>query len=466
QVMQVAQELSGYTLGGADVLRQAMGKKIQAEMDAQRKVFVDGARAKNVPEQKASQIFDQVNMFAGYGFNKSHAAAYALVAFQTAYFKANYPVEFLAASMTLDINNTDKLNLFRQELNRLGVSVLGPDVNASAADFRVETDNDGQAGVRYALAAVKNVGDAAMRLLVDERIQNGPFKDIADFTDRVDSKAVNKRLMENLVRAGAFDRLNSNRRQVFQGVETIMRHASAAAQDRNSDQIGLFGGEAAPVPAVTLPEVSDWSPTDRMKEEFDAVGFYLSGHPLDAYGKSLERIKARPSAEIIREGHPGPANMAGTVIGKTERTSSKGNRYAFVSLSDASGIFEIMVFSELLAIVRDLFEVGNSLFIKAGVQFEGEQPRFTANSIEPLDKVASKAQAGLKIKIGGTDPLAEIKEALEGADNERARGTIVVTARLDDDREVDINLKGGYAINPEVMQNIRSIAGIEELQET
>ena len=466
QVMQVAQELSGYTLGGADVLRQAMGKKIQAEMDAQRKVFVDGARAKNVPEQKASQIFDQVNMFAGYGFNKSHAAAYALVAFQTAYLKANYPVEFIAASMTLDINNTDKLNLFRQELNRLGVSVLGPDVNASAADFRVETDNDGQAGVRYALAAVKNVGDAAMRLLVDERIQNGPFKDIADFTDRVDSKAVNKRLMENLVRAGAFDRLNSNRRQVFQGVETIMRHASAAAQDRNSDQIGLFGGEAAPVPAVTLPEVSDWSPTDRMKEEFDAVGFYLSGHPLDAYGKSLERIKARPSAEIIREGHPGPANMAGTVIGKTERTSSKGNRYAFVSLSDASGIFEIMVFSELLAIVRDLFEVGNSLFIKAGVQFEGEQPRFTANSIEPLDKVASKAQAGLKIKIGGTDPLAEIKEALEGADNERARGTIVVTARLDDDREVDINLKGGYAINPEVMQNIRSIAGIEELQET
>jgi DNA polymerase-3 subunit alpha len=305
-----------------------------------------------------------------------------------------------------------------------------------------------------------------MRLLVDERIQNGPFKDIADFTDRVDSKAVNKRLMENLVRAGAFDRLNSNRRQVFQGVETIMRHASAAAQDRNSDQIGLFGGEAAPVPAVTLPEVSDWSPTDRMKEEFDAVGFYLSGHPLDAYGKSLKRIKARPSAEIIREGHPGPANMAGTVIGKTERTSSKGNRYAFVSLSDASGIFEIMVFSELLAIVRDLFEVGNSLFIKAGVQFEGEQPRFTANSIEPLDKVASKAQAGLKIKIGGTDPLAKIKEALEGADNERARGTIVVTARLDDDREVDINLKGGYAINPEVMQNIRSIAGIEELQET
>ncbi len=465
QVMQVAQELSGYTLGGADLLRRAMGKKIQAEMDAQRKVFVDGAKAKGVPEQKASQIFDQVNMFAGYGFNKSHAAAYALVAYQTAYFKANYPVEFLAASMTLDINNTDKLNLFRQELDRLGVPVLGPDVNASAADFRVEDDIDGKAGVRYALAAVKNVGDAAMRLLVDERIQNGPFENIADFADRVDSKVVNKRLMENLVRAGAFDRMNPNRRQVFEGIETIMRHANAAAQDRNSDQIGLFGGEAAPMPAVTLPEVSDWSPTDRMKEEFDAVGFYLSGHPLDAYGKSLERIKARPSAEIIREGHPGAVNMAGTVIGKTERTSGKGNRYAFVSLSDASGIFEIMVFSELLAMVRDLFEVGNSLFIKAGVQFEGDQPRFTANSIEPLDKVASKAQAGLNITISSPEPLQVIQEVLQDASGGRGRGMVVVTARLEDGREVDIDLNERFAITPEVMQNIRSISGIEYLQE-
>jgi DNA polymerase III subunit alpha len=462
QVMQVAQELSGYTLGGADLLRRAMGKKDQAEMDRQRQAFVDGAHAKGVPKDKASQIFEQVNLFAGYGFNKSHAAAYALVAYQTAYFKANYPVEFLAASMTLDINNTDKLNLFRQELGRLEVSVLGPDVNASAADFRVETDSDGRPGVRYALAAVKNVGDAAMCMLVDERIQNGPFKDIADFTDRVDSKVVNKRLMENLVRAGAFDRLNGNRRQVFEGIETIIRHANAAAQDRNSNQIGLFGGEDTPMPAVTLPNVSDWSPIDRMKEEFDAVGFYLSGHPLDAYGKSLERIKARPSADIIRQGHPGAVNMAGTVISKIERISSKGNRYAFVQLSDPSGVFEIMVFSELLSMVRDLFEAGTSLFIKAGVQFEGETPKFTANSIELLDKVASRAQVGLSVVIGSTEPLQAIYDALNIA---QGRGKVVVTARLESGEEVDVNLKDGFSITPEVLQNIRSIAGIEDLQE-
>ena len=465
QVMQVAQELSGYTLGGADLLRRAMGKKIQSEMDEQRQVFVDGAKAKGVPKEKASQIFDQVNMFAGYGFNKSHAAAYALVAYQTAYFKANYPVEFLAASMTLDITNTDKLNLFRQELQRLDFEVLGPDINASAADFRVEKAADGRDGVRYALAAVKNVGDAAMRLLVEQRIKGGPFKSIADFAERVDSKAVNKRLMENLARAGAFDRLEANRRKVFEGVESILRHASAAAQDRDSNQIGLFGGEEAPMPAITLVEVSDWSPIDRMKEEFDAIGFYLSGHPLDAYTKSLEMIKARPSADIIRSGNPGPVKMAGTVIGMKERTSGKGNRYAFVQLSDATGIFEIMVFSELLAVARALFEVGTSLFIKASVQFEGETPRFTANSVEPLDKVAARAQCGLSLTIRAEAPLAAIKEALEDANCGRGKGEVRVVAVLDTGEKVGVKLKGGFAITPETLLQIRSIPGIEDIQE-
>jgi len=465
QVMQVAQELSGYTLGSADLLRRAMGKKIQSEMDEQRQVFVDGAKAKGVPEEKASQIFDQVNMFAGYGFNKSHAAAYALVAYQTAYFKANYPVEFLAASMTLDINNTDKLNLFRQELHRLDLDVLGPDINASAADFRVEKSADGRDGVRYALAALKNVGEGAMQLLVSERLNGGPYKDIADFAERIDAKAVNKRMMENMVRAGGFDRLEPNRRKVFEGIETIMRQASAAAQDRDSNQIGLFGGEAAPMPAICLADVSDWSPIDRMKEEFDAIGFYLSGHPLDAYSKSLDTLKARSSTDIIRAGNPGPVKMAGTVIGMKERTSGKGNRYAFVQFSDASGVFEIMAFSELLASARDLFEVGNCLFIKGSVQFEGEAPRFTANSVEMLDSLAARSQSGLSLTIRSETPLEAIKEALKDANSGRGQGEVLVTVRLDDGGEVDVKLKGGFAITAEIMQQIRSISGIEDLQE-
>ena len=457
QVMQVAQELSGYSLGNADLLRRAMGKKIQSEMDEQRQAFVDGAKAKGVPEAKASQIFDQVNMFAGYGFNKSHAAAYALVAYQTAYFKANYPLEFLAASMSLDINNTDKLNQFRQELNRLGFSVHGPDINVSEVEFRVEGE-----AVRYGLAAIKNVGDGAMGALVAERRQNGPFADIADFAERVESKVVNKRQLENLVRAGAFDCMDSNRRKVFSGVEGILRHASAAAQDRNSDQIGLFGGDAAPKTTIPMDDVADWSPMDRMKEEFDAVGFYLSGHPLESYGQSLKRIKARPSAEIIAEGHPGAVKLAGTVVGKKERTSAKGNRFAFVQLSDSSGVFEVMVFSEVLANARELLEVGQSLFIKGAVQFEGETPRFTANSFELLDEVAARSTPGLRLYIGSDKPLGMLSQALSG---ERGRGEISIVVRTDLDQEVEIGLENKYLITPDLLRTLREIPGIDEIQE-
>ncbi len=457
QVMQVAQELSGYSLGNADLLRRAMGKKIQSEMDEQRQAFVDGAIAKGVPQAKASQIFDQVNMFAGYGFNKSHAAAYALVAYQTAYFKANYPLEFIAASMTLDINNTDKLNQFKQELGRLGFSVHGPDINASEVEFRVEGE-----AVRYALAAVKNVGEGAMRALVGERRENGRFADLADFAERVDARNINKRQLENLIRAGAFDALDSNRRKVFSGVEAILRHASAAAQDRDSDQIGLFGGDAAPKTTIPMDDVADWPPMDRMKEEFDAVGFYLSGHPLESYGRSLRRIKARPAVEVIAEGNPGAIKLAGTVIGKKERTSARGNRFAFVQLSDVSGTYEVMVFSELLASARELLEVGQSLFIKAAIQFEGETPRITANSFELLDQVAARSTPGLRLYIGSENPLRALREALSG---ERGGGEIIVVVHPDDDLEVEITLADKLVITPGLLRTIREIPGIEEIRE-
>jgi DNA polymerase-3 subunit alpha len=463
QVMQVAQELSGYTLGNADLLRRAMSKKDQIEMEKQRQVFVDGAHAKAVPKDKASQIFDQVNMFAGYGFNKSHAAAYALVAYQTAFFKANYPVEFLAASMSLDINNTDKLNIFRQELSNLGVDVLGPDINSSAADFQVEACSNGKTGVRYALAAIKNVGDAAMCSLVEERKNNGPFLDIADFTQRVDSKVVNKRLMENLVKAGAFDSLDPNRRRLYDSIEVILRHSNAASLDRKSNQIGLFDVGDSPMTPLTLSSCADWSSTIRMKEEFDAIGFYLSGHPLDTYKKSLVRLKVRSSADIVREGLSGPAIMAGTVISKVERISGKGNRYAFVQLTDVSGIFEIMVFSELLSVNHELFEPGSSLLIKAGVQFKGEAPKFTANIVEPLDKVASKLQARLSIQISSSEPLVNIKDALRNSKS--GTGEITFVTKLEDGREIEIKLKDSFEITPNLLLSIRNISGIEIISE-
>ncbi len=469
QVMQIAQVLSGYSLGAADLLRRAMGKKIQAEMDQQRQIFVDGAAEKGVDKRQSSDIFDQVNKFAGYGFNKSHAAAYALVAYQTAYLKANHPVEFLAASMTLDMGNTDKLNIFRQELDRLGVPLLTPDINKSDVVFTVERPIDGPpdalGAIRYALAAVKNVGEGAMQSLVDERVEQGEYKNVDDFVSRLDSQQVNKRQIENLARVGAFECLIPNRRQVFQSVESMMRHANLARAERNSNQISLFGGDSDPAPGIELPEVAEWAPMDRLKEEFDALGYYLSAHPLDTFSKSLEKLKVRRIADVAAMRRPGAVKLAGTLIGKKERVSAKGNRFAFVQFSDSSGSFEVTLFSEALNAARDLLEVGNSLLIDAVAQFEGDEGevKFLANRFQPLEKAAANAVDGLRVYINSEAPLEPLKEVLS---NERkGRGRVEIIPRQPGYKSISIELKETYDISPGIYQAVRAIPGVLDVQE-
>ncbi|MSO92158.1 MAG: DNA polymerase III subunit alpha [Rhodospirillales bacterium] len=465
QVMQIAQVLSGYSLGSADILRRAMGKKIKSEMAQQQETFVEGAKARGVPASKASDIFELVAKFAGYGFVKSHATGYALIAYQTAYMKANYPVEFFAASMTFDLGNTDKLNIFRQELGRLGIALKPPDINASGAEFTVERDpKAGKGAIRYALAAIRNVGKGAMEAIVAEREKNGPFKNLADFARRIDPHHVNKRQVENLVRAGAFDVLNPNRRQTFEGTESILRHASAETHDRASSQMGLFGGGgSAPDVRLNLPAVADWAPMDRLKEEFDAIGFYLSAHPLDAFAKALRRLKVKRIADVLAEGEGGAVKLAGTVIGKKERTSQKGSRYAFVQLSDTSGVFEVTVFAEQLAQAREYLEIGNSLLIRATAQFEGESVRFTTQGLEPLAAKAADAAPGLLVFVGSVDPLRPLREVLQ--QQGRGSGPVRIVSRLADQTEVEIGLPGGYAISPAVMKAVKGIPGILDVQE-
>jgi DNA polymerase-3 subunit alpha len=464
QVMQIAQELSGYTLGGADLLRRAMGKKIQAEMDAQRKLFVDGAVEREVDATKASEIFDQVNKFAGYGFNKSHAAAYALVAYQTAWLKANYPVAFIAASMTYDMHNTDKLNVFRQELDRLKIRLLPPDINKSGPDFWVEEGPDGQLAVRYALAALKNVGAAAMESLVAERKKKGPFASVADFARRIDAKAINKRQLENLVRAGALDCLVRNRAQLFDGIEMVMKEAQAAATDRESGQSSLFGG-GPQASKLVLPNRLDWSPVEKLQQEFDAIGFYLSAHPMDAYGKSLQRLGVLKISEVphhLAAGGKSRIKLAGTLNAKQERISSRGSRYAFLSVSDASGLFEVMVFSEVLAASRDLLEPNMPLLVTVEARLEDEQLRLSAQQIEGLDQAAAKAAAGLKIVIRDAAPLATLKSLVEK--ELRGRGRIAVVAQTDD-REVEAWLNGGFALSPTLIGTVKTLPGVVDVQE-
>jgi DNA polymerase-3 subunit alpha len=466
QVMQIAQELAGYSLGGADLLRRAMGKKIKSEMEAQRKSFVEGAVARGVPEAKADQIFEQVNKFAGYGFNKSHAAAYALVAYQTAYLKANYPVEFLAASMTYDMGNTDKLNVFRQELERLGIPLLPPDVNTSRPDFGVERLEDGRPAIRYALAAVKNVGGAAMASLVAERQTGGAYKDLDDFAARLDSRAINKRQLESLACAGAFDRFGVGRRRVFEGAETLIRHAAAATSERESAQVNLFGEETAAACARTaLPEVEDWPAMERLRHEFEAIGFYLSAHPLDAYGKGLERLRVVSYADLKtgRTGDPGRQRLAGIVIGKQERTSRQGNRFAFVQLSDTSGMYEIMVFAELLARTRELLASGQPLLVvvSAELRNDGEEPRLTAQQIELLDQAVAQSGSGLRLYLGDLQPLEGLKSMLAREDAAGgAKGKIALVLGLPDGQEVEIELPERYRLSAQLRQAIKAIPGL------
>ena len=467
QVMQIAQELSGYSLGGADLLRRAMGKKDAAIMAQQRQEFTKGAVARGVAEKQAGQIYDQVDKFAGYGFNKSHAAAYALVSYQTAYLKANYPVEFLAASMTLDLGNTEKLNTFRQELSRIGVKLLPPDINKSYPVFAVEEQADGSKAIRYALGAVRNVGLAAMESVVRERTANGPFKDLFDFAGRCDPKAVNKRLLESLAAAGAFDSLHKSRAQCHAGVEAMVAHAQASANERTSSQTSLFGGDPTLAPtAKALPQITDWPAMERLRHEFDAIGFYLSAHPLDAYAKSLQRLKVISSAAIATQlvgAEQARVKLAGTVVGKKERTSARGNRFAFVQLSDASGMYEITLFSEVLAQARDLLETGKAVMVTADAKRDGEGVRLLGNRIQLLEEVAASAAPTLRVHLIEETALAGVKTVIAGIP--KGRGSISLVLDLGPDHEAELQIPGGFAITPASTGILMTLPGVANVQE-
>ena len=468
QVMQIAQILAGYSLGEADLLRRAMGKKKAEEMAAQRARFVDGAVEKNVDRGQASFIFDLVDKFAGYGFNKSHAAAYALVSYQTAWLKANYPVEFMAASMTLDMGNTDRLNLFRRELDRLEIPLLPPDVNASNSTFSVEPAEDGQLGVRYALAALKNVGAQAMESLVAERQETGKFADLDDFAQRIDPKQVNKRQLENLVRAGALDGLNGNRAQSYAAIETILRHAAVAAEERHSDQGGLFGGddEGLASPAMKLPEVHDWSRLERLNHELEAVGAYLTEHPLEVYRKALTQqnvLSWNDALPRIQNGATG-CRLAGVISRVQERKSQKGRPFAFVEMSDPTGNFEITVFSELLTGSRDLLQVNASIVVGIEARLDGDTPKMVAQSIRSVEEVVAGASTGLRICLDNDSPLPGLRDALE--DGAEGNGYVYVNLNLGaDQRQVELTLPDRYKVTPSLRDRLETVPGVLEVQE-
>ncbi len=456
-VMRIARELAGYTLGEADLLRRAMGKKIVSEMDKQREKFVTGAAARGVQQEIAERIFEQAAKFAGYGFNKGHAAAYAQVAYQTAYLKANYPVEFLAGSMTLDIASTDRLNVFRQEAERMGIKVLPPNVNRSDAAFSC----DAEAGeIYYALAAVKGVGQQAMEHVVQVRRAGGPFKSLGDFAARVDPKQVNKRVFENLVRAGAFDCLDANRRRLFESSEVVLAAAARKSEERASGQASLFGGGRES--ELRLPKCPDWPAHERLNEEFSAIGFYLSGHPLDAYGVALKRLGVVTCAALHEDRRRSDfrAVLAGTVIAKRERRGKNDQPYAFVSFSDATGMFEVMLFSEILNASRPLLEEGRAVLVTVSAGWEGEDLRLRAAAIGDLDKAAADAGEGLKVTLtdaGALDALAEVL-------NRPGKGIVTLVVPGGEGEEVEIALPKKVSVSVAMKEAIHVLSGVAAVE--
>jgi DNA polymerase-3 subunit alpha len=477
QVQQIAKSLAGYTLAEADLLRRAMGKKIKSEMDAQRARFLSGAIERGIPKGTTEAIFDACAKFAEYGFNKSHSAPYAFITYQTAWMKANYPVEFLAASMTMDINNTDKLSEFRGEAQRLGIKVEAPNVNRSGATFEV---SDGT--IYYALAGLKGVGAQAVELIVEAR-KDGLFTSLADFAARVNPRAINKRVIESLAAAGAFDALDTNRARVFAGAEAILAACQRSHEAATMGQNDMFGG-AADAPTIMLPQVEPWLPAERLRREYDAIGFFLSGHPLDDYATALKRLRVQSWAEFSRAVKTGATagKVAATVVSRMERRTKTGNKMGIIGLSDPTGHFEAVLFSEGLAQYRDILELGTAVLLQLGAELQGEDVRARVLHAEPLDAAAAKTQKGLRIFLRDTKPLDSIARRLQGPEgapqNGAARGPAVkspaaggngdgdvsLVLMLDLETEVEMKLPGRFKVSPQIAGAIKAVSGVVDVQ--
>ena len=461
QVMQAAQILAGYTLGQADLLRRAMGKKIMKEMRAQRAGFVKGCVERNIDRAQADAIFDLLERFAEYGFNKSHAAAYALVAYQTAYMKANFPVEFLAATMTLDMNNTDKLAEFRGEAERLGINIAPPSINRSAVEFEVEGNS-----IIYALAALKGVGTQAVEAIIAAR-GDRKFSDLTDFATRINPRAINKRVLESLAAAGAFDEFEVNRSRVFAGVDAVLGRAQHAHNTAAVGQSELFGG-AAERETVALPQIERWLPAERLRREYDAIGFFLSGHPLDDYATVLKKLRVQSWAEFSRAVKAGATagRVAGTVVSRQERRTRTGNKMGIIGLSDPTGHYEAVIFAEGLAEHRDLLEPGTAVLLFLSAEVQGDEVRARIQSAEPLDTAAENLHKGLRVFVRDTAPIEGVARRLEAAprsappngDGEVSMVLMLATG------EVEVKLPGRFKVSPQIAGALKAVPGVVQVE--
>ncbi|MCS6897555.1 MAG: DNA polymerase III subunit alpha, partial [Nitrospira sp.] len=450
QVMAIANKVAGFSLGQADILRRAMGKKKPEEMEKLRAQFLEGALKNKIPEKKAERLYELIQKFAGYGFNKSHAAAYAVLCYQTAYLKAHYPTEFMAALMTTDMGNTDKIMGYFTECRDLGIKVLGPDINVSGKDFTVV---DG--AIRFGLAAIKNVGESAVESIVAVRNATGPFTSLFDFCRRVDLRKVNKRMVEGLIKTGAFDSTGAKRAQLMAVIDQAIEHGTAAQRERDLGQISIFGegmpgrvaSEGADMPR--LPSVPEWDHAQRLKYERELTGFYISAHPLSRYETMLTTLATATTGNLADIVDGKDVKLCGIIVMVKPMVTKKGDRMAYLTLEDLHGTIEVIVFPDVYRTAQDWI-VPEGLIRVSGVVDRGDKGiKLRASKIEPLAEVQKQAVKRVRIRLSNrpdaSDQLFRLREVLQRHPGETA---VSLSLQMDDDLEAETGPLPHLAVSP------------------
>ena len=447
QVMQIAQKLSGFTAGEADILRRAMGKKKRAELEKQKQGFIAGALKNGISKDVAASIFLKIEPFAEYGFNKSHAAAYAIISYQTAFLKTYYPKEFFAASMTMDISNQNKLSEFHEELKRININVIRPDINKCYADFKFDEEN-----FYYALGGIKSVGFDAISNVVKERLTNGEFKSINDFLNRVNPKDINKLQLEGLVKAGAFDNIEKNRQALFNSIPNFILKTKNIHENKAANQIDLFGADEEQDNEIIL-NMEDWKFEDRLSREFEAVGFFISDHPLNQFKEIFDDYKIVDYIKFNSDDNIKDANIAATLLKISERKTAKGNSYAVIKFTDLTSVFELFIFSDILELNREILIEGNSLIItliKTISNDENKLKRINVQKIASLKDLFNKPVSEIAFNIKTVDDIEKISKLL----NEE--GTTEVKINLEtNDNNISFKLKNRRLIDRKAINLLR-----------
>jgi len=456
QVMQIAQTLSGFSAGEADILRRAMGKKKRAELEKQKERFVNGAIKNGINKETATLIFKKIEPFAEYGFNKSHAAAYAMIAYQTAYLKTYHPNEFIAASMTNELSNTDKLSEFFEELKRLKVLVQSPCINLCNAEF---IPKDGK--IFYALGAIKSVGYEAISQVVKEREENGPFKSVGDFINRVDPKNINKLQLEGLVKAGAFDSIFENRKTLFDNIPNIIQNSKNIYENKIQNQTSMFEGESQETTYLKNENsIIKWSNEEMLAKEFESVGFYITNHPLQDYQDALQQYKVKSFKEFEsteeRECH-----LAGTVMQIKERKTAKGTSFAIVKFSDLSKVFELFLFSEILERNRSILIEGKSFIITVIKDKDNQENRFkriNVRKILSLSEITNKTYNDVHIELNTPDSLSKLYECI------KEKGDTKIKIMINnDDKKYFFELKEKRKFDYKMLKNLNKEQYIKKI---